>query len=233
METQKQARLSPLSGSSERPDLYRQMSRIYYWLERVYSGDQIRQCKLSQVAEMRPGQRVLYAGVGGGDDALEAARIGARVVVADSSPAMLGLLQDKCRAAGLEIESHCVDIREFADGDGFDAVAANFFLNVFGPAEMPRVLARLSSLVRPGGKVFIADFAPPDGSRFMRLLQAIHWNLPLYTFCLMTRNTAHPIYDYRETCREIGLNVTAVRYFGAYARGPKWYWSITADKKGE
>ena len=213
-----------------RKDRYRLMSKFYYWLERWYSGGQIKATKLSQTTEITAGDSVLFAGVGGGEDALAAAQKGASVVAVDSSSSMLAITNRKFEAASLPIAKRCVDIRKFETDEQFDVVVANFFLNVFDSDEMPRVLKHLNSLLRPGGKLLIADFAPLSGSWLSRALQSIHWKLPLYTFRLITANSSHPIYDYRVHCEELGLVVTRVEYHTTFGRGPRWYWSIVTQK---
>src|SRR5262245_46786191 len=62
---------------------YDRVASLYDILSHVYSGGQIRACKAAQLTHIKPTDRVLYAGVGGGEDALEAARLGASVTVVD------------------------------------------------------------------------------------------------------------------------------------------------------
>ena len=218
---------------SEERDRYRWISRAYYGLEGVYSLGAIRRCKLSQVRGIESGQRVLYAGVGGGEDALAAARAGAEVVGVDCSASMLRLARRRFAAAGVSAELVQGDVRDLDDAHAFDVVVANFFLNVFDEHEMPRMLQELVALLRPGGEVWIADFAPLAGAWWKRMVQAVYWTLPLWVFRWMTGNARHAIYDYRRSCRDLGLEVVGVDYFGVLGGWGRWFWTVRGVKREE
>ena len=53
---------------------YSSVARLYDALGYLYSGGQISAAKAAQIRYISAGDRVLYAGVGGGEDALLAAR---------------------------------------------------------------------------------------------------------------------------------------------------------------
>jgi Methyltransferase domain len=78
------------------------MADDYDRIANIYSCGQIRACKTAQMRNIAPGARVLYAGVGGGEDAVMAARKGAHVTVIDLSPRMLAKASERITAAGLE-----------------------------------------------------------------------------------------------------------------------------------
>jgi ubiquinone/menaquinone biosynthesis C-methylase UbiE len=61
----------------------------------VYSGGQIYAAKASQLVPMRSGDRVLYAGVGPGEDAALAERLGAKVTCIDVAPKMLQKVESR------------------------------------------------------------------------------------------------------------------------------------------
>jgi demethylmenaquinone methyltransferase/2-methoxy-6-polyprenyl-1,4-benzoquinol methylase len=212
-------------------DDYRLMSRLYYALESVYGGGAMQACKASQAELIRPGDRVLYCGIGRGREAVLAAKKGAIVTGVDRSPSMLGRARREAEAAGVPIELIEGDVRTFDRPGAFDVVVTNFFLNVFEQEEMISVLRHVATLAKEGGRVLIADFAPLSGRGIGRLLQSIYWNLPLYTFLLMTDTQWHPIYDYPRFFDRAGLRLETARRFPIFRVGPQWYWTMAARRE--
>src|SRR5579859_3240602 len=99
---------------------YNRIARVYESLGYIYSGMQIYNAKASQTAHILPGDRVLYAGVGPGEDAALAAGLGAQVTCIDLSPSMLRQAEHHIAAAGLEAEFICGDVLEHPRFDHYD-----------------------------------------------------------------------------------------------------------------
>lgn len=157
------------------PKNYDRVAFLYDLVADVGSGGAIAASKRAQLAHLRPGDRVLFAGSGSGRDAVAAARHGCAVTCVDASRRMLRRAVSRARRAHVALSTVHADLREWAPALPFDAVCANHVLNVFAFDEARAVLARLAQHVRPGGLVQIADFAPPDG-RCAPLLRA-HWRM--------------------------------------------------------
>jgi len=116
----------------------------------------------------------------------------------------------------------CEDFFAHSAAEPYDMVVANFFLNVFAESMLPRAIARLSDLLRPGGTLLIGDFAPPVGHPALCILQRAYYLPPLALFRLLTRNPWHRLYDYRPVAERAGFTLEAhdrVRIFGL---GPRW-----------
>src|SRR5690554_787626 len=73
------------AGSSSMRDKYRYIGPVYDFLSNLYSGKNIHRCKTAmlEVETVKPGDRILFAGVGHGRDAIRAAELGADVTVVD------------------------------------------------------------------------------------------------------------------------------------------------------
>jgi len=108
---------------------------------------------------IRAGDRVLDAGAGPGRFTLELARLGARVVAGDISPAQLELHAEKTASVEDSIESRelldITDLGRFPDGS-FDAA-----LCVGGPlsyvlGEADRALSELLRVTKQGGTVLLS-----------------------------------------------------------------------------
>ena len=96
----------------ERRRSYETVAWCYDALARIYSLGAIARAKAWPVARLRPGDRVLYAGIGSGEEAVLAARLGARVTGIDLSRSMLRAAHRRFAAAGLAAE--------LVQGDFFD-----------------------------------------------------------------------------------------------------------------
>lgn len=64
-------------------DKYKYIGPVYDFLSNLYSGKNIHRCKTAMldVETVKPGDRILFAGVGHGRDAIRAAELGAEVTV--------------------------------------------------------------------------------------------------------------------------------------------------------
>jgi 2-polyprenyl-3-methyl-5-hydroxy-6-metoxy-1,4-benzoquinol methylase len=65
---------------------YDRLSSLYDALSHLYSGGKIRALKTAQRAQMRAGDKILYAGVGTGEEAASMARSNVEVTILDTSP---------------------------------------------------------------------------------------------------------------------------------------------------
>ena len=187
----------------------------------LYSLGRIGLAKACQVSLLEPGERVLYAGAGRGSEAVLAAQRGARVTALDVSPAMLSRLQRRLDRVGSHAELLCGDYLEHEPRERYDVVVANFFLNLFAPEDMRRALARLVSWVRPGGRVMIADFAPPRGSWATRIACRAYYRPVSLAAAALRLAALHPIYDYEREFDALGLSLLRRDEF----RLARWSWT--------
>jgi demethylmenaquinone methyltransferase/2-methoxy-6-polyprenyl-1,4-benzoquinol methylase len=170
---------------------------------------------------------VLYAGVGGGEDALMAAKQGAHVTVIDLSPRMLAKATERSTAAGLEgqIESICGDILEHDRRGYYDVVCANFFLDVFAEPVMREMMRHLASLLRAEGTLLIADFAPVEGPAWQRMARRINAGVAVIWARLLAGSAVHPIYDFRVHLDQANLRLGQTTFCGPF------YWTLTTVRK--
>ena len=181
----------------------------------MYSLGRIRRAKLAHLGDLRPGDRVLYPGVGRGEDALAAARLGARVTAVDRSSAMLARLRRRLDAEGLSANLEHADLFDHRERD-YEFVVANFVLNVFARAQMRTALSHLLERLGPAGRIAIADFAPATGSALSRLgAQVNYWPIDVAAWVLRLA-ALHPIYDYALELDALWLPVDRRERFGPY-----------------
>ena len=138
------------------------MAWCYDELAALLSAGRIAAAKSDQLEMLEPGDRVLYAGVGRGVEALCAARRGVRVTALDRCPAMLDRFAVRLARAGLPAQVVCEDLFSHRPASAYDVVVANFVLNVFAPEEMAAALTHLARLLRPGGRLLVPVGIPPE-----------------------------------------------------------------------
>ena len=210
---------------------YNRAAYFYDALSNIYSGFQIIACKRHQMLHIKLGDRVLYAGAGGADDAILAASKGAQVTLVELSINMINKSRKKIERAEVQenIELIHGDILQF-DTTDFDVVVANFFLNVFDRETMPMVFLHLNGLLKKGGLFLIADFTPLKGNIVLQLFQSIYYGVALLSFAILAKNPLHKIYDYRTYFSQMALTEVEVKDFPLFGFGPQWFRVIVAKK---
>jgi ubiquinone/menaquinone biosynthesis C-methylase UbiE len=117
-------------------------------------------------AGLRPGMRFLDVAAGSGALSIPAARLGARVLAIDLSPAMLELLERRAREEELSIETQVMDGHALVlEDDRFDLAGSQFGVMVF--PDMPRGIAEMARVVRPGGRVLVSAYGDPHAIEFL------------------------------------------------------------------
>ena len=209
--------LNPGRSRAERLRSYGALAWCYDELASAYSAGRIRAAKHAHLADLVPGERVLYVGAGRAEEALVAARLGAKVTVLDCAPEMVDRFRGARDAAGLSGEAVVGDL--FTSGavaGDYDCIAAHFVLNVFSRAVALEALAHLTRQLGPGGRLVTADFAPPSGSGPIRLLAHAYylplnlagWSMGLAAF--------HGIHDIEAMLETLGWQVAHRTRFGPY-----------------
>jgi ubiquinone/menaquinone biosynthesis C-methylase UbiE len=138
------------------------------WWETIERGAQKVSDKIVQLAEIKPGDRVLDIATGIGEPSVTAAKKvlpNGKVVAIDISPQMLAIAKTRAKSLGLD------GIMEFRESDGekidlsdsttkFDAVLSRFGLMFF--PNLPSALVKIRHLLIINGRISAAVWSTPS-----------------------------------------------------------------------
>jgi ubiquinone/menaquinone biosynthesis C-methylase UbiE len=138
------------------------------WWETIERGAQKVSDKIIQLAEVKPGDKVLDIATGIGEPAVTAAsrvKPNGKVVAIDISPQMLAIAKTRAKSLGLD------GIMEFREADGekidlidqtakFDAILSRFGLMFF--PNLPSVLVKIRYLLITNGRLAAAVWSTPS-----------------------------------------------------------------------
>jgi ubiquinone/menaquinone biosynthesis C-methylase UbiE len=133
-------------------------------------------------AGLDAGMRFLDVAAGSGALSIPAARHGARVTATDISTEMLERLGARAKAEGLrDLETRIMDGHALElEDDTFDVAGSQYGIMLF--PDLPRGLSELVRVTRPGGRVFLVVYGPPNQVEFLGFfLGAIQAVVPGFT----------------------------------------------------
>lgn len=113
-------------------------------------------------AQVTSRRRLLDAGCGAGLLALLASLRGAEVSALDASAALLAIVRQRVPAA--DVREGDLEALPFAD-DTFDAVTA--VNSLFYAADMDAAMRELVRVLRPGGRLVVTAWGPPERCQFL------------------------------------------------------------------
>ena len=164
---------------------------------RLLTAGRLEQVHSDMAAYVDPGARVLDVGCGTGSLAVLLANKGCQVTGIDISPAMLAQadrrVQDRVLAGSVSLlEMGAVDLdTAFADGS-FDAIASSLVFSELSGDEIDYTLAECRRILRPGGRLLIADEVLPDS--FPGRVASFLLRLPFAVVAfLLTQNTTRRV----------------------------------------
>jgi ubiquinone/menaquinone biosynthesis C-methylase UbiE len=133
--------------------------------------------RMIELAAVTSGARVLDVGCGPGRLTMAAAAIagaGGETLGIDASPEMIALATEKAARAGSPATFRVASIEALPTPDGhFDAALASLMLHHLPPEVQRRGLAELLRVLRPGGRLVIADFSASPGHGLGHLLSVL------------------------------------------------------------
>ena len=141
--------------------------------QRIGVGQQVVSELLAKDLHLHAGERVLDVAGGGGNTAIAAARRWADVTCTDYVPDLLGHAAERARAEGLPLRTEVADAQALPYPDaGWDAVTSTFGA-MFAP-DQALTAAELLRVLKPGGRLGMANWTPAGWVGAQFALQAVH-----------------------------------------------------------
>ncbi|HHY86272.1 MAG TPA: class I SAM-dependent methyltransferase [Verrucomicrobia bacterium] len=141
----------------------------YRWMEFVVAGEKLQRCRTRFLGEIPAPRNVLLAGEGHGRSAVECRRRfpSARFTCLDASAPMLEQIRRRLERWKLGtdrvrfVHSDVLDWKP--DGEAYDLIITNFFLDCFNPGQLERAVSRLSAAATEDANWLVSDFQIPCG----------------------------------------------------------------------
>ena len=197
--------------------LERRASSYDTGIAKFAAGDfsKVREEILSEVGE---GDRVLDVGCGPGTFSIECAKKGATVEAVDINPQMLYTADLAAKKEGVEdklnFQQASATELDFEQG-AFDVVVFSLSMSELREVEQWVAVQSAFDLLKPGGKLIIADEVVPESFMQKVWYHARRTLLLLLTY-LITRTTTSPVHDMEERFRACGFDIDRVQ---TYERG--------------
>jgi ubiquinone/menaquinone biosynthesis C-methylase UbiE len=121
-----------------------------------------------RLVALQAGERFLDVAAGTGGLSLPAARLGAKVLATDWSPAMIERFEARVRTESLRdtegrvMDCHALDLPD----DSFDVTGSQF--GVMLVPDQPRALREMVRVTKPGGRVLVIAYGYPTELEFLQ-----------------------------------------------------------------
>ena len=171
----------------------------YHFLETISFGNQLQQCRISQLAELNEVKNVLILGDGNGRflESLLKSNNNSDIESLDISKNMIELAN--ARITSLPNSSKVIFIHsDVFDWDfpkfKYDLVVTNFFLDCFTYPELTNLIEKVSLSLKPEGKLIYGDFNVPNSFCKKTLTSLLLFGMYLF-FRIFTRISANSLHD--------------------------------------
>ncbi|HRC85313.1 MAG TPA: methyltransferase domain-containing protein [Thermoanaerobaculia bacterium] len=191
----------------------------YDWAVKVMTGGRIDAIKARIASQVRDGDRVLDIGCGTGTLAVRCLERGALVTGLDSNEHMLAQAAKNARRAGFEdrlslVRDSVTQLAKHFPDHSFDVITSTMALGEFPREYLDFILKDCRRLLRPGGRLLIADEVWPE-RRWVRLLYQLGMVLLWVPQFLLLRRALFPIDNLRGVIQAAGFTVEKVETWAA------------------
>jgi demethylmenaquinone methyltransferase/2-methoxy-6-polyprenyl-1,4-benzoquinol methylase len=164
--------------------------------------------------------RILELGCGTGNLTARLLARGAAVTAIDQDPEMLTVAREKLRDEPrlTLLEMAAVEIADRFPAGSFDAVAGTLVLSEMSEDEQTYVLEAALRVLRPGGRLVVADEVRPESPWGRCKYAAMRWPAAALTYVL-TQTTTRAVRDLAARVRAAGFDVCEDRRIGPAGPG--------------
>ena len=162
----------------------------------------------AQAAQLARGSDVLDLGCGTGNLTSRLARPGVRVTGVELSPEMLAVARRKISPdSGVRwVQTSAVELIDHFSAESFDTIVSILMFSELSDAEQRLVLRQCMSLLRPGGRLIVADEVRPSSLLRRALHGIVRAPLAAITYALTQASTS-PVIDLRVKVIKTGFSV--------------------------
>ncbi len=161
-----------------------------------------------RVAELARGPQVLDLGCGTGNLTMRMARLGFEVTGVDLSPEMLAVARRKIppEAAVRWVQTGVAELIDHFAAGSFDTIVGILLFSELSDAEQRLVLRECCDLLRPGGRLILADEVRARTLPRRALHNLVRLPLSVITY-LVTQASTAPVSDLKTKLNESGFSV--------------------------
>ncbi|HVC35725.1 MAG TPA: methyltransferase domain-containing protein [Chloroflexota bacterium] len=189
-------------------DRVERFTRFYDWWIHLITFGRATIVRRAVLRYVRPGETVLDVGCGTGTLAIAAARQGTSVVGVDRSRRMLELAHEKAARAGVTVDFRVGQAPILpVTRERFDVATATFALSELSRDEALLTVRAMAEVVRPGGRVIIADEVPPRNPLFWLFGELQRLLFGVIAFALLQELAPTHRHPWRALLEEAGLVV--------------------------
>ena len=186
----------------------------YDWAVRLMTGGRVDDIKDRIAAEVKSGDRVLDIGCGTGSLGIRCCERGAQFTGLDISPEMLQQARRSFERNGFVdratlIKDSVTQIHKRFAPESFDIITSTMVLGEFPAEYLDYVFRHCRTLLRPGGRLLIADETWPD-SRWGRLGYQIVMGIMWIPQFVLLRRVTYPVDNLESSISKAGFSIGLV-----------------------
>lgn len=169
---------------------FNRVAGFYPWMEFFMAGNLMHRCRTAYLADCRQRRRALLVGEGTGKFLAELLRTNPSIHITcvEHSEKMIRQIRQRLQRHQLDASRVRFENADFLQWspqqEPFDLIVTHFFLDCFGPEELPYVIAKLAAAATPDAVWLFSDFQFPDRGLFRLRAQLIIGSL--YKFFRLT-----------------------------------------------
>lgn len=206
---------------------FEKLAPWYLLLEKLSFGNQLQQCRISQLKEIKDAASVLILGDGNGRflESFLKSNVNAKIDSLDISQKMISLAKSRIRLIPNNTQIVFIHTNVF-DWDfpknKYDLVVTNFFLDCFTFKELVNLTNKISLSLKIEGKLIYGDFNVPKSFFIKILTLPILGGMYLF-FKFITGITANKLIDPSLLLIDNGFTLKNEKYqLGCFLKSQLW-----------
>ena len=202
------------------PPDYKYLAGSYSFWEYLCFGKKLQQCRKTHWKEMEDCKRILLLGDGDGrfSSFLAQKKPSLKISILEASPSMTKVARRRRRKLGVTEDNFSIigkDILnwQFEDEKPFDAVVAQFFFDSFSENEVIQIIDKISSSLKPGGKLLVSEFHVPDDTRIGNWRARMTLRFLYFVFRILTGLKTRELATYRIQLEKRGFQLNKAAFY--------------------